>query len=296
MRYFIFLFAFFAASASANSEPVSVNESVLKQKEATSTSGFHFLTFKCHLDEGDEIATTPGSPPLDVDDPGTPGCNTWEINIVMDADLTHNENNYELPLFDLNYGIGDNLQLKYEVPYSVSSSQNPNVGDSKFGLKFQFYGNDESRTQMAVYPQLLTKTPGKKSVSETEDTSGTITTLPLLLTKRLARTTRGDIMLTGNIGYNISTRAETQNYLSAALGVGAPLVGRSAILMEVATQQALTVKADEARQQLVKLDLAATTPVNKNFLVFASVGHSLTASDTLNHTYVVSGIRWLPGE
>ena len=282
------------SAGSARAEVESVNEIKLKQDEVISTGHWHGLTFKCHLDEDDEIETTPGSPPLDVDDPSTPGCNKWEINIVMDGDLHHSKNEYELPLFDINYGIGDNLQLKYEVPNTVSSDRHGSLGDSKIGVKFQFYGNEESRLQMAVYPQLLLSSSNQAAAADEPSSRGTVTTLPFLITRRLAKTKRGDIMMTANLGYNISTRPDTLDFVSAAVGVGAPFIKSSSILMELATEQAARRAGDDPRQQLLKLDVAATVPLNKNFLLFGSLGHSLIASDELDHSYVLTGFRWLP--
>ena len=37
------------------------------------------------------------------------------------------------------------------------------------------------------------------------------------------QTGRGNVMLTANLGYNISTQSGTENYLSASLGIGFPV-------------------------------------------------------------------------
>ncbi len=280
----------------ANAEAQSVGEIRLKQSEIISTNRWHGLTFNCHLEEADEIATTPGSPPLDVDDPSTPGCNGWEINIVMNGDFYRSNTDYELPLFDINYGIGDNLQIKYEVPNAMSNNRSNTLGDSKLGVKFQFYGNEVSRVQAAIYPQVQFNSPGGESSKQDLHSLGTVTTLPFLISRRLAKTRKGDVMLTANIGYNKSTRADTEDFVSAAVGVGAPLIRKSSILMELVTEQAFHRTADDPRQQLVKFDIGATVPLSKQLLVFALLGHSLIASDELEHTYLLTGFRWLPGE
>src|SRR3954462_2305735 len=58
-----------------------------------------------------------GSPPLITDDPGTPGNGHWEINVGVSTERRPGLHASELPLIDLNYGIGETLQLKFEVPY-----------------------------------------------------------------------------------------------------------------------------------------------------------------------------------
>jgi hypothetical protein len=62
-----------------------------------------------------------GSPPMVSDDTGTPGNGNWEINVVLDGDISKDSNAFELPLMDVNYGVGDRFQLKYEVPYVCNS-------------------------------------------------------------------------------------------------------------------------------------------------------------------------------
>jgi hypothetical protein len=122
-RSIFLLLSFAASSAMAEGESVAKNSTIKEIK--TSTDGFHWLTKNCNVEEGDEIETTPGSPPLTIDDPATPGCNNWEINLVLDGDISKDEKNFDLPVLDLNYGIGDNLQVKFEIPNVVLNSQNP---------------------------------------------------------------------------------------------------------------------------------------------------------------------------
>lgn len=296
MRTIIYAVTFLAASA-AFAEGESTAKISLKQDSMTSTSGFHWLTRRCNIEETDEIETTPGSPPLNIDDPATPGCNNWEINVVANGDLSRQEKSWELPLLDINYGIGDNLQLKYEVPHVVSDAQNSSssaVGNSKAGVKYQFYGNDESKFQMAIYPQIEFSTPGKTTSSDVPESHGTITTLPVLLAKRVGRISSGNVMMTANLGYNLSTKSDTADFVSAAVGVGAPLFGKASLLAEIATEQAVAHLAEDPREQVVKINLGLMGPVGKHFALFGSMGRSVIASDERNHIYLLSGFRFLP--
>lgn len=51
-----------------------------------------------------------------TDDPGTPGGGHWEINLAWTGEHSSGETTQDAPLLDLNYGVGDRLQVKYEVP------------------------------------------------------------------------------------------------------------------------------------------------------------------------------------
>src|SRR5689334_7895346 len=56
-------------------------------------------------------------PPLVTDDPGTAEKGTWEINLASTYEERHGQSAAELPLLDFNYGLGERVQFKYEVPW-----------------------------------------------------------------------------------------------------------------------------------------------------------------------------------
>src|ERR1041384_7466611 len=115
------------------------------EHEISEKSGhFSLLGHECKGEE-DSLETTPGSPPLDVDDTGTPGCNAWEVNIVTSGEFGKSMS-LETPLLDINYGVGDNIQLKWEVPYllnRVDGVSKAGVGAAEFGIKYRFYDNEQ---------------------------------------------------------------------------------------------------------------------------------------------------------
>ena len=99
-----------------------------------------------------------------TDDPGTPGDGHWEINVAMVTERSRDgasESNF--PLLDLNYGIGDRVQLKYEVPWLVQSepgqASRAGLGDSKFGVKWRFFDDETSGLAISTYPQIEFNNP-----------------------------------------------------------------------------------------------------------------------------------------
>src|SRR6516225_11447901 len=62
-----------------------------------------------------------GGPPMLTDDPDTPGPSFWEINLAGIAKRTQAERRYEAPTVDINYGVGERIQLKFEIPWVNSS-------------------------------------------------------------------------------------------------------------------------------------------------------------------------------
>jgi hypothetical protein len=108
-------------------------------------------------------ACAQGGPPMLTDDPGTPGDGHWEINIAALSDHSGDAWTYALPLLDLNYGVGDRLQLKFEMPWVVEHvdghGHQSGAGNSVAGVKWRFFDAGEDGWQMSMYPQVRSRFP-----------------------------------------------------------------------------------------------------------------------------------------
>jgi len=100
-----------------------------------------------------------GGPPLVTDDPGTPGNKHWEVNIAYTQTRYSSSVVYEVPHIDLNYGYGDNVQLKLEGPLTVFNGDGGNsftaLGYTNWGVKWRFQEETKSRPAISTYPQVL---------------------------------------------------------------------------------------------------------------------------------------------
>jgi hypothetical protein len=104
-------------------------------------------------------------PPFRSDEPDTPGNAHWEINIAGVAARNPAEGGYAVPNLDFNYGLGDRIQLKYEMAYGIEErgstpSLAGGVGNSLAGVKYRFFEkraskSGESDFTLSIYPQLL---------------------------------------------------------------------------------------------------------------------------------------------
>ena len=88
-----------------------------------------------------------GGPPLITDDPGTPGDGTWEINLAFTAEKTaEDEWFFEAPLLDINYGVGDRVQLKFEIPWvwlhEEGEATRNSLGNSEIGVKWRLFDQE----------------------------------------------------------------------------------------------------------------------------------------------------------
>ncbi|MGO8675140.1 MAG: hypothetical protein ACLQVX_04640 [Limisphaerales bacterium] len=104
-------------------------------------------------------ATVLGGPPLLTDDPDTPGPNHWEINVAVTSENTAHQWEFGTPLLDINYGVGQRIQLKYQVQVTTLAPEQGGVlggmGNSLAGVKWRFVDQTNSSwLEISTYPQL----------------------------------------------------------------------------------------------------------------------------------------------
>jgi hypothetical protein len=105
-------------------------------------------------------ALAQAGPPFLTNDPGTPGDANWEINLGSMQSISRSVSSYQVPQVDLNLGLGDRIQLTYEIPYVLQSSggQPPHSGWSNGypGVKWRFLDDGERGWQVSTFPQIET--------------------------------------------------------------------------------------------------------------------------------------------
>src|SRR5271154_7434721 len=92
-------------------------------------------------------AQAQAGPPFLSNDPGTPGNANWEINLASMQTIVRGLSTYEGPQIDLNFGLGDRIQLTFEIPYVVQTGSGlPNQsgwGNAYPGVKWSFLDQGE---------------------------------------------------------------------------------------------------------------------------------------------------------
>jgi hypothetical protein len=105
-------------------------------------------------------ASAQGGPPYLTNDPGTPGNANWEINIASMQTVVRGEAEYQVPQLDINFGLGDRIQLTYEIPYVVdTSAHGPHQSgwsNALPGVKWRFFDQGEGGWQISTFPQIET--------------------------------------------------------------------------------------------------------------------------------------------
>jgi hypothetical protein len=104
-----------------------------------------------------------GGPPYYTNDPGTPGHLNWEINLGYMPFLYDNQSVSHTPDVDINFGVGERIQLTYENAWlrvhDPSSQTKYGLGQSNPGVKWRFYDAGESGLSISVFPQLFLNNP-----------------------------------------------------------------------------------------------------------------------------------------
>lgn len=123
-----------------------------------------------------------GGPPMITDDPGTPGPGNWEINIAFTGSDGASGAQAETPLIDINYGVGERVQLKYEVPWVTrhdpGGETRSGLGNSLLGIKWRFHDSAGGRWRVSAYPQIELRNPGSSSARRGLVEDGTGVLLP----------------------------------------------------------------------------------------------------------------------
>jgi hypothetical protein len=146
-------------------------------------------------------ALAQGGPPYYTNDPGTPGHLNWEINIGYMPFLYRDQSISHVPDVDINFGVGDRIQLTYENAWlraqNPSSARNPQygLGQSNPGVKWRFYDAGESGLAVSVFPQFFLNNANdavRRGITPASDTF----LLPFEFTKKF-----GPIDVDYEIGY-----------------------------------------------------------------------------------------------
>lgn len=91
-----------------------------------------------------------------TDDPDTPGNGRWEINLASAGDRTSEGWRFTGFDADINYGLGERLQLKIDAPWDFrrqDGTWSSGLGKANFGIKWRFLDDDSYNWTVSTYPQ-----------------------------------------------------------------------------------------------------------------------------------------------
>src|SRR6202161_1687317 len=207
------------------------------------------------------FAHAQGGPPFITDDPGTPGNKHWEINFGWIAD--HNPGNayYETPDVDMNYGWGDRIQLKYELPMAVATDPDNTTragpGESPIAITWrpsehhpagERKSDENMDFSIGTYPQASINNP-TSAVRRGIVENGPQYYLPLEATAKW-----GPIDFNGEVGHWFGNRLVPSRW-GRGLIAGHEFSSRFELYAEIYDLQDATQIADTSKQRAFTADI-----------------------------------------
>lgn len=123
-------------------------------------------------------------PAAATEDTDTPGPGHWENNLGISAERAHGSWRLALPEAEMNYGVGDTVQLVLGLPYvrvhDKGSDWSSGFGNFTAGAKWRFFEDAEGGTAMAIFPR-LTWNAKSSTASRGLETRGYALQLPLVI-------------------------------------------------------------------------------------------------------------------
>jgi hypothetical protein len=208
-------------------------------------------------------------PPFTTNDPGTPGNANWEINIAAAPTIGRVSAAYQVPQIDLNYGLGDRVQLTYEVPYVVQTAdgQSRQSGWSNAfpGIKWRFLDQGEGGWQVSMFPQMEANAPSS-SQQKGIAVPGSRFLLPFEVTKRL-----GPVDVDFEAGYYFPKHDVNERILG--LVVGRSMTDRLDLGVELYNDHAVGAPPNQTT-----LDLGGRYKLARGFIALFMAGRSVSGS------------------
>ena len=136
-----------------------------------------------------------------TDDPGTPAHGVWEINLLSAMGQSREGWVFELPRIDVNYGLSNRIELKFESPWLVEKEPGEKatagLGNFMLGIKWRFLDKERRGIDMSIYPQLEFNN-ATHSVERGLVDKGKLLFLPVEVAKEI-----GPVRVVGEVGYRI---------------------------------------------------------------------------------------------
>ena len=94
-----------------------------------------------------------------TDDPGTPGNGRWEINLAIAFEHHAGESLFDLPAIDLNYGLGDNIQLTLQTAPVLLKREDHGpiggLGGTETAVKWRFLNEEKNGFDVSMFPRII---------------------------------------------------------------------------------------------------------------------------------------------
>ena len=201
-----------------------------------------------------------------TDDPGTPGNGKWENNLAIAFEHRSRETSYDVPAIDLNYGLGDHIQLTLQTaPVLLKRSGHDligGIGGTEAAVKWRFLDQATSGFDMSMFPRVIFNVV-QSSVRRGLAEDGTRFQIPFQAAKAFGR-----LHLDAEFGPRGSTVGRSEWLYGVVAGFD---VAKSTMLM--------AELHDESRmnfsRNVLTLNFGLRHEFTENHILIVSMGHEL---------------------
>ena len=205
-----------------------------------------------------------------TDDPGTPGNGKWENNFAITFEHRPDETGDELPAIDLNYGVGEHIQLTLQTaPVLLKRSGHGligGIGGTEAAVKWRFLDEATGGFDMSMFPRVIfnvSQSSGRRGLAE----DGTRFQIPFQAAKRFGRL---------HFDAEFGPRASTVGRSEWLCGIVAGFEAAKSIMF-------MAELHDESRMNFTRdvltLNFGLRHEITENYILLVSMGHELRSPD-----------------
>ena len=215
-------------------------------------------------------ARAQGGPPMITDDPGTPGNGKFEINLATAFERRPQEISVDVPAFDLNYGVGDHIQLTLQTALVVlkRSDHGPiaGLGGTEAALKWRFLDEETAGVSMSMFPRVIFNV-SHSSVRRGLAEDGTRVQFPAQIARKV-----GPVHLDFEFGPLASTVGRSE-WLYGIVG-GTDVTKTTELMAELHGTARMSFDRD-----VLTVNFGIRQKLNEHCIFIASLGHQVRTPD-----------------
>jgi len=205
-----------------------------------------------------------------TDDPGTPGPGKWENNIAIAFEHRSGETSYDLPAIDLNYGVGEHIQLTLQTaPVLLKREDHGPIGGlgrTETAVKWRFLDEDNSGFDMSMFPRIIfniQQSSARRGLAE----DGTRFQIPFQAAK-----TFGRWHLDGEFGPLASSVGRSEFLYGVVAGYD--LAKPTMLIAELHGTSRMNLTRD-----VLTLNFGLHHEFTENYILIISMGHEIRSPD-----------------
>ncbi len=211
-----------------------------------------------------------GGPPMITDDPGTPGNGKWENNFAIIFEHRPNETSIDVPEIDLNYGVGEHIQLTLQnAPVLLKRSGHGligGLGSTEAAVKWRFLDEATSGLDMSMFPRVIFNIV-QSSVRRGLAEDGTRFQIPFQAAKSFGRL---------HVDAEFGPRASTVGRSEWICGIvcGFDLAKPTMLMAELHDESRMNFSSD-----VLTLNIGLRHEFTESYILIVSMGHELRSPD-----------------